>query len=92
MSVATIRKYYANVQFWFRSWTKDKDTYVLDKIVKAIKYIKVLIADVDMQRADIDDRMLIADVIRNTEQMELVIGETPNVLVVAPAASNNTSL
>ncbi len=82
MSINTIRKCYVSVQFWFKSWSKDKDFYVLENIINAIKQIKTLISEIDVRAADVEDRVLLATVVRETNEIETMINVTPNVGVV----------
>lgn len=77
MSVEIVRKYFANVKFWFRSWKKDKDQAILKSIINALASIKDMVAALVVSELSVDDRILLGDVARETEAIAEAIKSTP---------------
>lgn len=82
MSVATVRKYFANVKFWFLSWKKNREYIMLEKIIRTIKSIKDLVAAIDIRDVSVDDRIALSDIVRETEEIEAAINSIKNAITL----------
>ena len=81
MSVEVIRKYFANVKFWFKSWIKDKDHSILKSIINALQSIKDLLASLVINDLTVEDRITIGDVTRETEVIANAINAEPIIVL-----------
>ena len=74
MSVEIVRKYFANVKFWFLSWKKDKALDLVTRIKETIESIKAIIASMFDANCNVDDRIVIASVNAEVREIEATIG------------------